>query len=219
MISSETILTDTHKDEVLVVLNAMSAETGWNQRKAKLREELLRLLSKAGYIGFEGSPYRYAASVVGSSYLYDVPLYKQGLLKKFRGKRVRIVCVGSGRYKRGYMAGVVGKTPKELIVEKIVHNYEFPAYVTDSDTIYKTRRYLVFQPPQSLRFLSEKEPEGFVDLNDWNLILIDGKDGLAKGKLRNNEDGSVSCSLFGWKGRHTGQTLKECVEYLRNSIV
>jgi len=50
------------------------------------------------------------------------------------------------------------------------------------------------------------------------LILIDGKDGLAKGKLRNNEDGNVSCSLFGWKGRHTGQTLKECVDYLRDSI-
>jgi hypothetical protein len=48
LISSETMLADTHKDEVLVVLSAMSAETGWNQRKAELRAELLRQL-QSGY--------------------------------------------------------------------------------------------------------------------------------------------------------------------------
>jgi len=104
----------------------MSDDDTWTSNKSALREELVSLLKKRRYVSFIGSPYKYYAQRVGDSYLYDVPLYKQGWLKRFRGKRVRIVCVGSGKYKRDYMAGAVASKPKESVVERLAHKYDFP---------------------------------------------------------------------------------------------
>ena len=129
LISTESAVDDDIVDEVSTVLKTMSLESSWSKKKSALRSELVTLLNRKRYLSFEGSSYRYLVSRVGESYLYDVPLYKQGLLKKFKGKRIRIVSIQSGRYKRGYMAGVVGTTPKSLVVTKLVHKYSFPAFM------------------------------------------------------------------------------------------
>ena len=218
MISEDTVITDDLDDDVSAILKAMSDDGTWTSKKSALREELVSLLKKRRYLSFAGSPYKYYAHRVGDSYLYDVPLYKQGWLKRFRGKRVRIVCVGSGRYKRDYMARAVASTPKELVVEKLVHNYDFPSYATSSEVVYKTRRFLVFKPDKSLVVLAAKEPDGHVDLNEWGLILVDGKDSLPKGKLKLNDDGSVTCGLLGWKGNHQAPSLREAAAYLTDKI-
>ncbi len=208
------MLTDDLKDEVSSVLHAMAAESGWTTRKAVLRDELVSLLSKKRYFGFVGGAHIYMIGRMGGSYLYDVPLYKQGLLKKFRGKRIRIVCVRSGRYKRGYMAGVVGITPKELVITKLFYTYSFPDYATNSEVVYKTRRYLVFKPDTSFELLSTKELNGFVDLNEWPLIFVDGKDSRNNRKLRLNDDGSFSWEGMPW---FRAPTLKAAVKYVTDN--
>ncbi len=219
MISEDTVITDDLGDDVSLILQSMSDDDTWTSKKSALRDKLVSLLRKLRYVSFVGSPYKYYAHRVGDSYLYDVPLYKQGWLKKFRGKRIRLVCVGSGRYKRDYMAGVVGRTPKELVVEKLEHKYNFPSYATSSEIIYKTRRFLVFKPDKSIEVLAAKEPDGYVDLNEWSLILVDGKDSLPKGKLMPNDDGSVTCGLLGWKGNHQAPSLREAAAYLADKIL
>lgn len=218
MISEDTVITDDLDDDVSAILKAMSDDDTWTSNKSVLREELVGLLKKHRYVSFIGSPKNYYAHRVGDSYLYDVPLYKQGCLKRYRGKRVRIVCVGSGRYERGYMAGAVASTPKELVVEKLTHKYDFPSYATRSEVVYKTRRFLVFKPDKSLVVLAAKEADGHVDLNEWSMVLVDGKDSLPKGKLKLNDDGSVTCGLLGWKGNHQAPSLREAAAYLTDKI-
>ena len=44
---------------------------------------------------------------------------------------------------------------------------------------------------------SEREPGGLVDRREWDSILIDGRDCIAKGKFRHNEDGTITCALCG----------------------
>jgi len=70
------------------------------------RARLIGLATAAGYVFFEASGCRYHASQVGEAYLYQVPHTKRGFLKPFRGKLVRIACIGSGRHStRHYMVG------------------------------------------------------------------------------------------------------------------
>ena len=65
-------------------------------------------MKEIGYIEFPGQSQNWFLSRIGDSYLYDVPLNKQGRLKPFRGHRVRVICIGSGkRFERMYMAGAV----------------------------------------------------------------------------------------------------------------
>jgi len=74
------------------------------QLLGSLKDELMR----KGYARFPGSPKRYHLSRVGESCLYQVPLNRRGYLSKFRGEKIRIVCVGSGRhFHRDYMVGIV----------------------------------------------------------------------------------------------------------------
>ena len=76
--------------------------------KAEAKAELLIVLERHKYIRFVGHYWRYLASRVGDSYLYDVPMNKRGHLKCFRGQRVRVLCIESSdcRY-RVYMVGAV----------------------------------------------------------------------------------------------------------------
>ena len=112
------------------------------------------------------------------------------------------------------MAGAISTTPQELVVEKLLHTYDFPSYVSSGEVFYKTRRFLVFKPDKSLRVLAAKEPGGYVNLNEWSFILVDGKDSLPKGKLRYNDDGGVSGALLGWSREHAGRTVRESARQL-----
>ena len=120
MISEDTVITDDLDDDVSALLQAMSDDDTWTSNKSALREELVGLLKKRRYVSFIGSPYKYYAHRVGDSYLYDVPMYKRGYLSKFRGKRIRVVCVASGPHRyRAYMAVLVGDTPPDKLITKV----------------------------------------------------------------------------------------------------
>ena len=214
MIDANLILEDDLKDSGGLIIEAMQNEDGWTSAKSRLRDELIQCLQDEQYITFSGSPYRYHASQVGLSYLYDVPLYKHGFLQQFRGMRIRIVCVGSGRYKRTYMAGVVDITPKELVIEKLIHSYIFPDYATKSEAIYKTRRFLLFKADKQLKIICNKEPNGYIELDEWDSILIDGRKGVPIAKARQNLDGTVDIRQMGWLGQHRSANYSEAVKYI-----
>ena len=208
------MLDDDLADDISVILSAIASEASWTKKKAQLKAELLDLLADRKYISFTGCPHRYGISRVGESYLLDVPLYQQGALKPFRGKRVRLVCVRSGRYKRGYSAGVVADTPQALIVSKLAYDYSFPRQVLEYSPIYKSRRYLVIQPEKSIRIEAQNEQDGCVNLEQWDSVLFDGRDGLPKCKFRHNPDGTVTGARFGSRGGRIHETLRESVKHL-----
>lgn len=219
MISEDAISADHLKDSAGLILLSMRNEGRWTTTKSRLRDDLVEQLSDEKYIAFEGSPYRYHITKVGESYLYDVPLYKQGFLKNYRGKRIRIVCVGSGRYTRTYMAGVVGDTPKNLIIKKLEYTYTFPSYATLSEAIYKTRRFLLFKADKQLKIICNKEPNGYIELDDWDSILIDGRKGIPIAKARQNSDGSVDIRQLGWLGQHRSDNYRLAVKYITKYMI
>ena len=99
------ILPDTVNDLIAAKLRRFNRIQTWNGTKRRLREELDHLCDFYGYIGFEADPRDYAAHVVGQSFLYDVPAKKRGWLSPFRGKRVRVICLYSGAFRRWLRAG------------------------------------------------------------------------------------------------------------------
>lgn len=78
----------------------------WTPKKQRLRDRLERMATLHGYIGFDADYRDYQVTRVGQSFLYDVPVRKRGHLAPFAGKRVRIVCVHSGPYRRWVRVGI-----------------------------------------------------------------------------------------------------------------
>ena len=98
MITDDSMLEDSFNDDVLIAIKLLNVELKWTKKKYDLKNSLINLLNAEGYISFSVTNVeQYKISRVGQSYLYDVPMHKRGHLSIFRGKRVRIVCSGSGR--------------------------------------------------------------------------------------------------------------------------
>ena len=119
MIDDLTMLEDDFPDEVLEILKSLNSHSVWSKEKRQLADKLINLLTSKGYVYFHvTNPHRYRVSTVGASYLYDVPLYKQGHLAPFRGQRVRIVCTHSGKNAtRGIMVNGVSISPPDKVIK------------------------------------------------------------------------------------------------------
>ena len=101
---------DTHSDEVGRLVQAIKKIPTVTAEKRALLSELQSIATEHGYITFSAGNHRWHVGKIGESYLYEVPPNKSGYLAKFRGKVVRVVCVGSGtRWVRTYIAGPVAK--------------------------------------------------------------------------------------------------------------
>lgn len=213
MITASTILIDDFKDEILTILEPFNARKKWDKTKHNLRREFVALLKAKQYISFMSGHTRYLVSKVGSSYLYDVPLYKRGYLSNFKGKRVRIVCTDSGSHSwRGYMAGVISDSPPEKIVKKLNYKYSFPEYVDSHKILYKSPRFMVLEPNKSIIILANADPSGYVQLSGFCSILVDGKRRSPIATLSRNADGSV-------KGKRIGRySLEKVYPSLREAI-
>ena len=215
MISESTILIDDFKDSILSALKRFNS-LGWGNKKQEFRDELISLLKKENYVSFSANYTGYLVTTVGSSYLYDVPLYKQGHLSRFKGKRVRIVCIRSGCWRFGYMAGVVCDSPKDKLIvrrRRPKRVYSFPEYVNGHKTLYKSPRFLVFETNSSIRILSRNEPQGFINTSGWDSILVDGKIGMPVATLEHNADGSVrGKKTGGWWPEHIYSSLREAID-------
>jgi hypothetical protein len=109
---------DSLDDEVGLCLRKLHANQTWTAVKIELFEQLMTLTKRGRYLRFTGDYRDYHLERKGQSCLYDVPLDQRGTLKKFRGKRIRLICEGAwdqyaGRF---FLAKVVRMEPKSPII-------------------------------------------------------------------------------------------------------
>ena len=108
VIPEDDLWPDPKDDSIGKLLLELSGE---NVRKTRtlraIKEDLSRLLEIDGYYSFTSSASKYLLSRVGESAIYAVPKDKNGHLKQFRGKIIRIVCIGSwDSWSRKYAVGI-----------------------------------------------------------------------------------------------------------------
>ena len=99
-------LPDPLTDNAGIIIKAPQSRAAWGAEQKGLLEQLIQMLESKRYITFVGHPARYHLTQIGQSCLMDVPTNKRGHLTVFRGNRIRMVCVSSGRFGRQLMAGV-----------------------------------------------------------------------------------------------------------------
>ena len=106
MIDPQLQLPDPLADNAGILIKALQVRKTWGAEQKGLLEQLILMLGRKRYITFVGHPARYHLTQIGQSCLMDVPSNKRGHLSEFRGMRIRLVCVSSGRFDRRLMAGV-----------------------------------------------------------------------------------------------------------------
>ena len=99
-------LPDPLTDNAGILIKALQDRKTWGAEQQGLLEQLIDMLGRKQYITFVGHSARYHLTLIGESCLVDVPSNKRGHLSVFRGKRIRLVCVSSGRFDRQLLAGV-----------------------------------------------------------------------------------------------------------------
>jgi hypothetical protein len=86
-------------DQVGLCLREMRSIPTWTTRKFELFAKFKRLAKIKRYLLFTADVRDYQLYGSGKSCLFDVPINQRGALKKFAGKRIRLVCGGkSNRY-------------------------------------------------------------------------------------------------------------------------
>lgn len=98
---------DTYDDCLGAKIRRIQEISGWTAEKRRLQRELEVMSPYFGYVGLHVDPREYLLHLVGQSFQYHVPLNKRGRLAQFRGKRVRMVCLGSGTFTRWIRVGPV----------------------------------------------------------------------------------------------------------------
>ena len=216
MIPKGQIIVDNFHDDFQPILKALCEQRKWDKKMRDLKAQLLDLIAKHKYITFEATnPTRYHVSSVGSSLLYDVPLYKQGHLKKFRGQRVRVLCSGSGSHStRQISVGYVSESPPDRIIEAVKHNYSFPEFVKSFPTRYKSPRFWVLDVPAGVHIRNNREDSGFINLQEHTSIVVDGKICAPIGTLKSNTDGSVDARLLGHKLGGEYKSIQQAIKQL-----
>ena len=214
MFDRSQIIIDNIEDDIKILLSSLNDRTNWNQRCKDELENLKTALLKRKYKTFLGHPNRYHLSAIGESCLYDVPLDRRGELKDFRGMRVRIVCVSSGRYTRLLMAGVVSETPKDLQVKRKTPEYFFPEHVA-ADVMYKSPRYLAIrQAGSSANHMRNRRGET-INLDGVDFVLFDGLLRQPIALFRHGEGGTIRGGLIGSReDDHSYETLHSAVRSL-----
>ena len=107
MFKDEDKLVDNINDDISILLKELCQRTKWNKEQKDILSKTIELLKAKKYITFEGHPNKYHLYKIGESCLYAIPENRRGHLKVFRGKKVRLICVESGRFTRTLMAGLV----------------------------------------------------------------------------------------------------------------
>lgn len=99
VIKLEQQIPDSLNDEVGLCLQQLRALPTWTVKKHEMFTKFIQLSRKKRYLLFTADVRDYLLYGSGNSCLFDVPLNQRGALKKFAGKRIRLVCGGkSNRY-------------------------------------------------------------------------------------------------------------------------
>ena len=215
MIPEDLMLDDNFQDDVYPLLQQLQNSTSWNKKTHETKESLRSLLKSKGYVTIVTSnPNRYHITSIGSSYLYDVPLDKKGHLKRFRGKRVRIVCTGSGKHTwREVMAGPLYDSPADKVVVKRERKYQFPDYTDAFHCRYRSPRYRIIDipPDSSMTFLSWKNE--VIDLTGYSSLLIDGTLNAPIAAIRFNKDKTIGLKVAGHALGRDHESLREAIDW------
>lgn len=222
MVSKEDIIEDTYDDSTFKLLSKLNKLTTWTFDKKALKDSLLRHLEGEKYVFFSATnPNRYHIQSIGQHYLYDVPLYKQGVLKEFRGKRVRIICTHSGSHTwRGFMAGAVYATPADKIIEKVVKHYRFPNKFDSHKILYKSPRFKVIklETDDEIRRAMRTGDTESVDLHSWDGLVLDGKHAAPIVLIRMlPNSGCYAQRITHMKGYEFG-SIREAIDYYQSDI-
>ncbi len=206
---------DNLKDDISLYLKLLNNRKKWNSEAKEHLTNLEKILNKKKYKSFTGSPYRYHLTKIGDSCLYDVPTYRKGALTEFRGKRIRVVCMSSGRYDRWLMAGVIGETPKNKrkIKEKI--EYVFPE-IGDHEITYQGRRYMLIRSKGKFPIQIHQGSNELIDLKTCDLILLDGEDCCPIATLNYQNEKHLIGKLVGWTITENYLSIPEAVKGLAN---
>ena len=227
MIAEEFKLPDNIKDDVNILRKKMLSLNSWNKEKYKLKESLEKLLLSKKYICFLATnPERYRLGSIGDSYLYDVPLYKRGHLKKFRGKRIRLICMhAAGHATRILMAGVVSKSPPDKVIKKLIIKYSFPKGLESNNVIFKTRRFKLFELNKGDK-LSFPDSNEHVNLTGAKSVLIDGKNCLLIAAIISDKHKKIQAKLMSFysgefvlhKNPTQFNSYKDIIDYYRKYV-
>ena len=201
---------DNIKDDVRPLLKALNSRKHWNDEAKSNLAKLTKLLRKMNYRSFVGHPRRYHLTRIGDSCLYDVPTYRKGVLTQFRGKRIRIVCVSSGRFDRLLMAGVVGDTPPRKLKVKEKTSFVFPA-IGDHEISYLGRRFMVVNSRGNFPIELHQGSSEFIDLGSCDLILLDGKECCPIATMKYSATGELVGTLIGKKWGENFPSMKDAV--------
>jgi len=204
-------INDNIKDEAQPYLLRLNKRTSWNDESKDHLQELKIFLKNKNYITFVGHPKRYHLTRIGDSCLYDVPTFRKGALTEFRGKRIRVVCVSSGRYDRLLMAGAVGSTPKNKIKIKEKVSYEFPE-IGVHKIAYLGRRYMVIESKGKFSIELYQRSFDSIDLNSCDLILLDGKNCCHIATFNYEPDDKLIGKLVGWSFPEMFSNLRKAVQ-------
>jgi UDP-2,3-diacylglucosamine pyrophosphatase LpxH len=94
MLNIEDQQPDSYKDELAVSIAQLEKLETWDAEAKQLFKKIERLCQRKKFIFFTGDFRDYHLTRKGQSAIYDVPMNQRGKLEKFRGKRVRVICMG-----------------------------------------------------------------------------------------------------------------------------
>jgi len=201
-------------DDVSPFLDALADQKGWNEATKFALSELKKILKRKRYTSFVGHPSRYHLTRIGDSCLYDVPLDRKGVLSPFRGKRVRLVCVSSGRFDRVLMAGVVSVTPPHLVRSREKPIYVFPE-IGDHEIAYLGKRYMLIKSTGISAIELHQGSFEVVDLTTCDFILLDGVGCCPVATLKCRADGVLFGTLIGWKSGNEFASIADAVHGMK----
>jgi hypothetical protein len=99
---------DLHDKDCQLIKSLYTCSTNTKEQQWT-KKHVIESLKKKGYITYIGDSRAFGGlSTIGMSVLYKVPLDKRGNLQQFRGRTIRICCIGSGDHaQREYIAGPI----------------------------------------------------------------------------------------------------------------
>lgn len=213
MFNLSDMIKDTVNDDVRPLLKLLNSRNGWNAEAKEHFVQLEKLLKRKSYKVFVGHPTRYHLSRIGQSCLYDVPMYRRGSLADFRGKRVRLVCMSSGRFSRLLMAGVVGVTPVSKLRIKNEISYVFPD-IGDHEIVYLGRRYMLIKASGKFLMPRYESADMYIDPDSCDFILLDGKNCCPIATLELETDGRLTGKIIGFAGSEGYASIQEAIRSL-----
>jgi hypothetical protein len=204
---------DTINDEISPFLKQLNKRKKWNNESKKNLKNLIQILERKKYKFFIGHPSRYHLTKIGDSCLYDVPTYRKGVLAEFRGKRIRLICISSGRYDRHLMAGIVSETPISKIKIKEKIQYVFPD-IGDHEIAYLGRRYMLINSKGHSPIELHQGSFDSIDLDSCDLILLDGKECCPIATLTFGNNKLLSGNLLGRTNKENYRSIVEAIKGL-----